>query len=93
MVLDTYGHLEVLGHVEFFGHLSEEEIAGVKFIRVDVLKDGERVETKYFGTASIYAITPMDEQAVIEATRTPVRRLPWAPYERADDEFDDGPNL
>lgn len=92
MVLDTYGHLEVLGHVEFYGHLSEEEIAGVKFIRIDVVNDGEKVETKYFGTASIYAITPLTEQAVLEATQTPVRRLPWAPYEREDDEFGE-PNL
>lgn len=92
MDLDTYGKLELLGHVTIFGHLSEEEVAGVPMIRVDVFKNSEQVETRYYGTGAVYCITPMDEQAVLEATRTPVRRInPYVDVAEVDDY--DEPNL
>ena len=89
MILDTFGRLEVLGHQEFLGHLSEEEVAGVPMIRVDIVKDGEQVETRFFGTASIYCITPLSEQAVLDATRAPARRISVASYNYMDGTLDE----
>ncbi len=95
MILDTYGRLELFGHICLYGHLSEEEVLGIKMCRIDVMKDGAKAETLYYGPSAIYCITPLDEQAVLEATRAPVRRLtPYAGYydheqERDDDAIDD----
>jgi hypothetical protein len=96
MTLDTYGRLELLGHLTLYGHLSTEEIAGIPMIRIDIARGGEQgVETRYFGSGSVYSITPMTEEAVLEATKPPVRRLStWNEatdsyadeYDRSDDD-------
>ena len=81
-MLDTYGRLELLGHRVLYGHLSEDEIAGVQFIAIDVTEGGEKgVERQYYSTAAVYCIAPMTEQAVIDATRPLARRIAQASYE------------
>jgi hypothetical protein len=85
MSLDTYGRLELLGHRVLYGHLSEEEIAGVQFVAIDVCQGGE-VRREYYGTASIYCIAPLSEQEVLDATRQAPRRIAVASYADADDD-------
>lgn len=55
--------VEVMGHQRYVGEMSEQVIAGQGFIRVDVpATDDLPAFTKFIGTGSIYAITPVDEQ-------------------------------
>lgn len=60
---DQWALVELMGHQRIAGRVTEAEIGGCKFVRVDV---PERVDapalTKYLGPSSIYAITPVDEQ-------------------------------
>lgn len=92
MALDCWGRLEVMGHLTFYGKLSEEEIAGMLMVRVDFTERDE-AKIRYFGTASIYSIEPLTEDAVIEATTVRPRRI--SPYvesfeeDRGRDDFDD----
>lgn len=93
MALDTFGQLEVMGHLSFVGKLSEEEIAGVLMVRVDYV-EGETARTRYFSTGSIYSITPMSEQEVIEsrARASMPRRIATAHWDSERDEYvDDEP--
>lgn len=59
--------VEVMGHKRFAGWVTEQVIAGTGFVRVDVPGVGEGEQaiaafSKFFGTKSIYAITPTDEE-------------------------------
>jgi len=55
--------VEIMGRVRIVGLVSEATIAGAGFIRVYVPEmAGQPASTRYFGTASIYAITPITEE-------------------------------
>lgn len=55
--------VEVFGHSRFAGTISEHQIGGCSFVRVDVPEiNGEPAFTKLFGNAAIYSITPVSEQ-------------------------------
>lgn len=63
-VLDSWAIVEIMGHRQFAGRISECEIAGTPFLRIDVPGVGDAQPfTKYFGSGAIYAITPVTEQA------------------------------
>lgn len=66
--------LELMGHRRLAGVVSEAEIAGAGFIRIDVYANGdvEPRSTAFYGPASVYAITPTDEATC----RT--HATPWA---------------
>lgn len=60
--LKFWAIVEIMGHQVYAGQISEETIAGQAFLRVDVPETpGQPGFTKYFGTGSIYAITPIKE--------------------------------
>lgn len=60
---ETWAIVEVMGHKRFAGRVTEQEVGGASFVRVDVPKVGEREAfTKLFGASSIYCITPCDEE-------------------------------
>lgn len=96
-----WGVVEVMGHQAYAGEISQEEVAGVAMVRVDVPESGNRPAfTKFLGASAVYAITPLSEElakARAEAlVKTPVstwdlgdvlRRLPAvaAGAERDDD--------
>ena len=80
---ESWGICEVMGHVRLAGLISEQVIAGVAMVRVDVPKTQAREGyTRYFGAASIYGITPTSEETArynaenIERWSSPV---PFAP--------------
>lgn len=53
--------VELMGHRERPGAVSEVEIAGGKFLRIDIPADGGEV-TEYYGATSIYSIRPVSEE-------------------------------
>lgn len=73
---ETWAIVEVMGRRQFAGFVTEQQIGGVSFIRVDVpevpagrmngtygvSKDTLPAFTKLLGAASIYAISPCTEE-------------------------------
>lgn len=71
--------LELMGHRRLAGHVSEQEIAGSSFLRIDVPGDEtQAAATQFYSPAAVYAITPTTEetaQAVARGRRpAPVAR-------------------
>ena len=71
--------IELMGHRRLAGLLSEQEIAGHGFLRLDVPgPDGATVATEFYSPASVYGIHPVEERiarAVAVANRPePVTR-------------------
>ena len=99
----TWAIVELFGHSQISGEVSEEEIAGSMFLRVDVpATENTAVFTRYFGAGAIYSITPVTEDVAHRATqalqRSPVTVWGITPPERQlqaglddfdDDDFDD----
>lgn len=52
--------LELLGHRRLAGWLTEAQIAGASFLRIDV--PSEPPATQYYAPGSVYAITPTTEE-------------------------------
>lgn len=57
--------LELMGHRRLFGYLSEVEVAGSSFLRIDMPtnSDGEQV-TQLYSPSAVYAITPTSDEIV-----------------------------
>ena len=65
---DTWAIVELFGHSKIAGKVTEQQIAGGTFLRVDVPEldgaDGEHPTagfTRFYGAGAIYSITPVDE--------------------------------
>lgn len=56
---DTWAILELMGHRRLAGHLTEQEVAGEGFLRLDV--PGEPPATQFYRPAAVYCITPTSE--------------------------------
>jgi hypothetical protein len=55
--------IELFGHQRIAGRISEQQIGGCAFVRVDVPENEEQKPyTKLLGQGSIYAITVTDEK-------------------------------
>lgn len=62
--------VELFGHQRIAGQVTEEQIGGASFIRVDVPKTARREAfTKYYGASAIYALTPCDEDTAHRAAQ------------------------
>lgn len=61
---ECFAVVELMGHHQIAGRVTEESIAGVNMLRVDVpeLSPERPGHTKYFGGGSIYAIHPCSEE-------------------------------
>lgn len=58
--------LELMGHRRLAGKLSEEQIGGATFLRIDVPgKDGFKT-TQFYSPSAVYCITPTSEQIARE---------------------------
>jgi hypothetical protein len=77
--------LELMGHRRLAGYLTEQEISGRGFLRLDIPvgPDGEPAATQLYNPGSVYAITPTTEaiaRAVAAGARpAPVHRWELAP--------------
>lgn len=62
--------VELFGHQIIAGKVSEQVIGGQGFVRVDVpTVDTQEGFTKFYGAGAIYAITPCDEETMLNAVR------------------------
>lgn len=59
---DLWCIVELFGHTKIAGRCTEQNIAGTNMLRVDVPEtDKQPAFTRFFGSAAIYAINPVDE--------------------------------
>lgn len=59
----TWAIIEIMGHKTFVGQVSEVTVAGGQMLRIDVPETGSAPAfTTFRGSASIYSITPTDEE-------------------------------
>lgn len=99
---DQWVILELMGHRRLAGRLTEEEIAGTAFLRLDIPDGGKApAATQYYAAGAVYAITPTTEalarQVALRDRPAPVSRweLPQLEGkveepEDAEEEDDDG---
>ena len=84
----TWALVEVLGHNTFAGFVTEETVAGHAFVRVDVPAVEDRPAfSKLIGPSSVYAITPIDEEAARRAAGY-FRKEPLQPWQMPDPKSD-----
>ena len=86
---EQWAIVDLFGHQRIAGLVSEAEIGGCAFVRVDVpaldhppdrLNEDEPAYTRYFGQGAIYSISPVPEKiALMVAARH--RARPVQPYE------------
>lgn len=61
---EEWAIVEMFGHQRIAGRVSEQQVGGCSFVRVDVPGDnGKPGFTKLIGQGSIYAITITDEES------------------------------
>lgn len=96
-VVDGWFLVELMGHRRLAGRLSEVQIAGEGFLRLDIPGEaGEAdVATQFYRPASVYALTPIGEDVArkIAARYRPQPVTTWelAPAARDDADDDGGP--
>lgn len=67
---DCWCIVELFGHQRIAGRVTEQQIGGQSFIRIDVPEcDGAPAFTKLFGPGAIYSITPCTEELAHKAAR------------------------
>jgi hypothetical protein len=55
--------VELMGHRRVAGHVTEQQIAGAGFLRIDVPGEGDQAAvTQLYAPAAVYAITPIAEE-------------------------------
>jgi hypothetical protein len=71
---------ELFGHHQIAGRVTEEAIAGVNMLRVDVPRAGDwPPHTKYYGGAAIFAIHPCSEESATAAAERLQSRYGFTP--------------
>lgn len=60
---DLWCLVELFGHTKIYGRVTEQNIAGANMLRVDVPETpSQPAFTRFFGSAAIYSINPLDEK-------------------------------
>lgn len=54
--------LELMGHRRLAGYVTEQEIAGVGLLRLDVPGDDGTVATQFYHPSALYCLTPTTEE-------------------------------
>lgn len=85
---ETWAIVELMGHRRLAGRLTEQEIAGSGFLRLDIPSDPPA--TQFYRPAAVYAITPTTEETarrVATLSRpAPVQAWELAPAPSPDDD-------
>lgn len=77
--------LELMGHRRLAGYVSEQEVAGQGFLRLDVftIVPGPAVATQFYSPSAVYCLTPTTEEIAraigAKATPAPVSRWELPP--------------
>ena len=67
---ESWAVVELFGHQKIAGQVSEQQIAGLTMLRVDVPEaEGQAGWTRFYGGNAVYSITPMDEAMARQAVR------------------------
>ncbi|MGI5223553.1 hypothetical protein [Actinoallomurus sp. CA-142502] len=89
-VFAEWAILELLGHRRLAGRVTEAQIAGASFLRIDV--PSEPPATQFYAPGAVYAITPTTEEIARAVARryapAPVQRYELGPLVPADREAD-----
>ncbi len=73
--------VEIYGHQKYAGMVSEAEIGGCKFVRVDIPAENETPAfTKFFGQGAIFSMTPVSEAVAVQVAKSH-RRPPVEPWD------------
>lgn len=80
--------VELMGHRRLGGYVSEQEIAGAAFLRIDV--PGDQDATQFYSAGAVYCITPTTEDMARAASGRvePVHRWELPAPDRDPDEAD-----
>lgn len=85
-LLPCWAIVELMGHRRLSGRLSEVELGGASFLRVDVCARDDQPDptaTQIYSAGAVYCITPCDEDTARAAARinqvAPVTRWEIAP--------------
>ncbi len=85
--------LELMGHRRLAGMLSEMQLGGASFLRIDIPQSTDKYVTQFYSPQAVYCITPTDEKtarAIAKEAEAPVSRWELAqlmpPQERPSDE-------
>lgn len=87
--------LELMGHRRLTGYLSEQEIAGNAFLRIDI--PAEPAATQFYSASAVYCITPTTEEMARAAAKlnrvAPIQRwelpAPQPAVKPGDDDYVD----
>jgi hypothetical protein len=80
---EEWAVLELFGHQRLAGMVTEVQLGGASFVRVDVPEDGKKKGwklTKMYNPSAIYSITPVTE----ETARLVARSVSGEPVTRWD---------
>jgi hypothetical protein len=63
--------VELFGHQKIAGFVSNSQISGATFIRVDVpqVKEGAKEFTRFYNPSAVYGINPVTEQVAREMAK------------------------
>jgi hypothetical protein len=87
--------LELMGHRRLAGYLTEQEIGGQAFLRLDVpAADGQgHAATQFYSASAVYCITPTTEdlarRVAAGADPAPVKRWELPAPARDEDDVED----
>jgi hypothetical protein len=74
---ESWAIVELFGHQRIAGRVSEEQLAGTSFLRVDVPETHHAEPfTRFYGASAIYAVTPVEEAI---AKRAAEQSMVWVP--------------
>ena len=62
--------LELMGHRRLGGIVSQAEVGGIPFLRIDVYRSDATIFTQFYGKAAVYCLTPTTEEVAKAVART-----------------------
>lgn len=66
---ESWAVLELMGHRRLAGYLTEVDLAGGRFLRIDVPMADGTMATQLYSPAAVYAITPASEEIAYVVAR------------------------
>ncbi len=76
--MDSWVILELMGHRRLAGYLTEQEIGGQNFLRIEI--PGKLPVTQFYSAQAVYAITPTTEE-IAKTLAEKNRPTPVSPWE------------